>query len=39
MYAVAPPGWSHDGSRQTSEGIKASHLQRHPEDRGTPGFE
>ena len=39
MYAVAPPGWSHDGSRQTSEGIKASHLARHPEDRGTPGFE
>lgn len=39
MYAVAPPGWSHDGSRQTSEGIKARHLQRHPEDRGTPGFE
>jgi len=39
MYAIAPPGWSHDGSRQTSEGIKASHLQRHPEDRGTPGFD
>ena len=38
LYAVAPPGWSHDGSRQTSEGIKASHLDRHPEDRGTPGF-
>ena len=39
MYAVAPPGWSHDGSRQTSEQIKASHLSRHPEDQGTPGFE
>ena len=38
LYAVAPPGWSHDGSRQTSEGIKASHLDRHPEDRGTPGL-
>ncbi|WP_071673389.1 sterol desaturase family protein [Nioella nitratireducens] len=38
MYAVAPPGWSHDGSRQTSDGIKESHLMRHPEDRGTPGF-
>ncbi|WJY20621.1 sterol desaturase family protein [Fontisubflavum oceani] len=39
MYAVAPPGWSHDSSRQTSEQIKASHLSRHPEDQGTPGFE
>ena len=38
LYAVSPPGWSHDGSRQTSEGIKASHLDRHPEDRGTPGL-
>jgi sterol desaturase/sphingolipid hydroxylase (fatty acid hydroxylase superfamily) len=38
MYAVAPPGWSHDGSRLTSEQIKARHLARHPEDRGTPGF-
>lgn len=23
LYAVAPPGWSHDGSRETSEQIKA----------------
>jgi sterol desaturase/sphingolipid hydroxylase (fatty acid hydroxylase superfamily) len=38
MYAVAPPGWSHDGSRLTSEQIKARHLARHPEDRGSPGF-
>ena len=38
MYAVAPPGWSHDGSRRNSAEIKAAHLQRHPEDRGTPGF-
>ena len=38
MYAVAPPGWSHDGSRETSEQIKARHLALHPEDRGTPGF-
>ena len=38
MYCVAPPGWSHDGSRDTSETIKAKHLERHPEDRGTPGF-
>lgn len=38
MYAFAPPGWSHDGSRDTSETIKQKHLARHPEDSGTPGF-
>jgi hypothetical protein len=38
MYAVAPPGWSHDGSRLTSEEIKARHLLRHPEDADKPGF-
>ena len=38
-YAVAPPGWSHDGSRDTSEEIKRKHLLRHPNDAGTPGFE
>ena len=37
-YAFGPPGWSHDGSRDTSETIKARHLARHPQDRGTPGF-
>ena len=39
LYAVAPPGYSHDGSRDTSEEIKAKHLARNPQDRGTPGFE
>ncbi len=38
LYAVAPPGWSHDGSRDTSEAIKTKHLARHPDDVGTPGF-
>jgi len=38
-YCFAPPGYSHDGSRENSEQIKAQHLARHPEDRGTPGFE
>ncbi|MCE8537827.1 sterol desaturase family protein [Ruegeria pomeroyi] len=38
-YAFAPPGYSHDGSRETSEGIKARYLARHPEQKGTPGFE
>ncbi|AHC99855.1 sterol desaturase family protein [Leisingera methylohalidivorans] len=39
LYAFAPPGYSHDGSRSTSAGIKAEHLARHPEDAGTPGFD
>ncbi len=39
MYAVAPPGWSHDGSRKMSRGYKASHLARHPDDAGTPGLD
>jgi sterol desaturase/sphingolipid hydroxylase (fatty acid hydroxylase superfamily) len=38
-YAFGPPGWSHDGSRDTTETIKAKHLERHPEDRGSPGFD
>lgn len=38
MYAFAPPGWSHDGSRATSALIKARHLARHPELHGSPGF-
>lgn len=38
-YAFGPPGYSHDGSRDTSDRIKAQHLARHPEDAGTPGFE
>ncbi|MFW8595612.1 sterol desaturase family protein [Cribrihabitans neustonicus] len=37
-YALAPPGYSHDGSRDTSAAIKAKHLARHPEEAGTPGF-
>lgn len=38
MYAFAPPGWSHDGSRDTSDQIKAKHLARTPETQGTAGF-
>ncbi|WP_164659409.1 sterol desaturase family protein [Tropicibacter sp. Alg240-R139] len=37
-YAFGPPGYSHDGSRDTSETIKAKHLVRNPQDRGSPGF-
>lgn len=38
-YAVMPPGWSHDGSRQMSEGIKADHVAKNPDVKGSPGFE
>ncbi len=38
LYCLAPPGYSHDGSRDTSETIKQKHLARHPEDVGTAGF-
>ncbi len=37
-YALAPPGWSHDGSRQTSDMIKADYVARNPEQVGTPGL-
>ncbi len=37
-YLFGPPGWSHDGSRQTSTGIKADHVRRHPDRAGTPGL-
>lgn len=39
LYALAPPGWSHDGKRINAEKMKANHLKRHPEDAGTPGFQ
>lgn len=38
LYAFAPPGWSHDGSRKASEELKEAHLKRNPQDRGTAGF-
>ncbi len=37
-YALAPPGWSHDGSRQTSRMIKQAYLRQHPEQANTPGL-
>ncbi|ETX27653.1 sterol desaturase family protein [Roseivivax isoporae] len=36
LYAVAPPGWSHDGSRETSEAIKARHRAEAGRDPGMP---
>jgi hypothetical protein len=37
-YLFAPPGYSHDGSRQDSHAIKRSYLADHPEERGTEGL-
>ncbi len=37
-YAFGPPGYSHDGSRDTTQAIKAKHLARNPQDTGTAGF-
>jgi len=37
-YLFAAPGWSHDGSRQTSTQLKAEYLARHPEAAGSPGL-
>jgi len=38
-YALKPPGWSHDNSRNPSEVIKAKYVEMNPDVRGTPGFE
>lgn len=38
MYVVAPPGWSHDGSRRSSAEIKADYVKRNPEAEGAPGL-
>jgi sterol desaturase/sphingolipid hydroxylase (fatty acid hydroxylase superfamily) len=37
-YLFAPPGWSHDQSRRTSDMIKADHVRLHPEEAGLPGL-
>lgn len=37
-YAFMPPGWSHDGSRKSSDMIKRDHVLRHPEMNGQPGL-
>ena len=38
-YMFAPPGFSHDGSRQDSHAIKRAFLQSHPAEKGTEGLE
>ena len=37
-YAVAPPGYSHDGSRQTSEDIKRDYMKDNPSEIGRAGL-
>lgn len=37
-YLFKPPGWTHDGSRLTSEMIKERHVAIHPELLGQPGL-
>ena len=37
-YLVAPPGWSHDGLRETSECLKATYVLRNPGEAGKPRF-
>ncbi len=37
-YLFMPPGWSHDGSRKTSETIKAEYVARNPDEAGRPGL-
>ena len=37
-YAFAPPGYSHDGSRQGSAALKREFVKNHPEQAGTPGL-
>ena len=37
-YLFAPPGWSHDGSRDTSESLKAAYVRRNPGEAGKPGL-
>ncbi|HHZ10127.1 MAG TPA: sterol desaturase family protein [Rhizobiales bacterium] len=37
-YLFMPPGWSHDGSRATSESLKAAYVRRNPGEAGKPGL-
>ncbi len=37
-YLIAPPGYSHDGSRQNSRDIKRDYVRNHPHMAGRPGL-
>ncbi len=38
QYVFAPPGWCHDGSRQTSKQIKQAYLKTHTGAKNAPGL-
>ncbi len=38
LYVFGPPGFSHDGSRQTATMLKRKFLQENPDQAGTPGL-
>ena len=38
LYMIAPPGWSHDRSRKTSEDLKADYVRLNPSEAGKPGL-
>jgi sterol desaturase/sphingolipid hydroxylase (fatty acid hydroxylase superfamily) len=38
LYLFAPPGWSHDGSRSTTESLKAGYVAQYPHEAGKPGL-
>ena len=37
-YLFGPPGWSHDGSRQTAKMLKEAWVAKHPEQAALPGL-
>ncbi len=37
-YVQKPPGWSHDGSRDTSDDIKRAYVEANPHMAGKPGL-
>jgi sterol desaturase/sphingolipid hydroxylase (fatty acid hydroxylase superfamily) len=37
-YIFMPPGWSHDGMRDTSESLKAAYVRRNPGEAGKSGL-
>jgi hypothetical protein len=38
-YLFAPPGWSPDGRRETSESLKRAYVRGHPDAEGAPGLD
>lgn len=37
-YLFMPPGWSHDGSRETSDSLKSDFVRRNPSEAGKTGL-